>query len=197
MSIAKKENPFVHFSKWYDEAKNNPNIEDHSAVILATADKQGRPSARAVLLKAFDERGFVFYTNFESQKGKELLENPYAALCFYWEALGKQIRIEGKTERVSDRQADEYFDSRPLQSRIGAWASRQSRELTGRFELEKRVAKYTAKFAFKKVPRPDYWSGFRLLPEKIEFWKSGAFRLHDRLVYYKKEGAWESKFLFP
>ncbi len=195
--MEKYDNPIQHFRIWYDEAMANQEIEDASAMILATATRQGVPSARAVLLKAFDDQGFVFYTNYESQKGQELLENPKAALCFYWDTLGKQIRIEGDVEKVTEKEADDYFASRHWQSKVGAWASMQSRPLQGRFELEARVAKYSAKFAFGKIPRPPYWSGFRVIPIKMEFWKNGAFRLHERLVYSREDSRWGVRILYP
>jgi pyridoxamine 5'-phosphate oxidase len=165
---------------------------------LATADAEGRPSARMVLLKGLDDRGFVFYTNLTSRKGRELAENPHAALVFYWKSLTRQVRIEGAIESVSGEDADAYFASRPRLSQIGAWASKQSTPLEGRFELEKRVAKYTAKFNVGAIPRPDFWSGFRLVPARIEFWKEEAFRLHDRSLYTRAgDGGWQMEKLFP
>ena len=189
--------PFSLFAKWMSEAEaSEPN--DPNAMAVATADAQGRPSIRMVLLKDFDPLGFVFYTNFESRKGRELLANPHAALLFHWKSLKRQVRIEGAVSVVSDAEADAYFASRARTSQIGAWASSQSRELQGRFELEKRVAEYTAKFGFGAVPRPPHWSGFRVAAERMEFWQDKPFRLHDRAVYTRAEdGGWTVTHLFP
>jgi pyridoxamine 5'-phosphate oxidase len=150
-----------------------------------------------VLLKGVDQRGFSFYTNLDSRKGKELLANPVASLNFHWKSLRRQVRIEGQAEVVDDAEADAYFATRPRLSQIGAWASKQSRPLEGRFELERRVALYTAKFHVGAVPRPEFWSGFRLVPTRIEFWKSMEFRLHDRLVYHLDDDGWTSERLYP
>ncbi len=199
MSPVETEDPLQRFADWFAEAeKSEPN--DPNAVALATADEHGQPSVRMVLLKGFDERGFVFYTNFESQKGRELLANPRAAMLFHWKSLRRQVRLQGPVETVSDAEADAYFASRPRDSRIGAWASQQSRPLGSRFELEKAVAKYAARFAVGEIPRPPYWSGFRLVPERIEFWQDRPFRLHDRLIYYRDRppgGSWQTEKLYP
>jgi pyridoxamine 5'-phosphate oxidase len=152
---------------------------------------------RMVLLKGYDSEGFVFFTNYESRKGQQILAHPKAALLFHWKSLRRQVRIEGEVEKVSDAEADDYFATRARQSQIGAWASEQSRPLEGRFELEKRVALYAAKYAVGKVPRPPHWSGFRVVPRLIEFWQDGAFRLHDRLVYHRQGDAWRTERLFP
>ena len=164
---------------------------------LATATKDGLPSVRIVLLKALDDRGFVFYTNLTSRKGLELSENPNAALCFHWKSLNKQIRVEGKVLAVDFTEADDYFASRPRTSQIGAWASKQSQPIEERFEFEKRLAKYTSKFNFNDIPRPDFWSGFRLSPNRIEFWHEKKFRLHERNVYISDGKVWRKEKIFP
>lgn len=189
--------PIALFEDWLAEAKDK-EPSNHNAMSLATADAKGRPSVRMVLLKSVDARGFVFYTNFESRKGRDLQENQHAALCFYWKSLDRQVRIAGTCAPVGDEEADAYFDSRPRDSRIGAWASAQSRPLEGRWALEKRIAEYTAKFAVGDIPRPPHWSGFRLAPERIEFWEERPFRLHDRTVYHRTaDDGWETEKLYP
>lgn len=198
MTEMKDTDPFSMFGEWMAEAeKSEPN--DPNGMALATADAHGRPSLRMVLLKGYDENGFVFYTNLESRKGQQLAENPNAALLFHWKSLRRQIRVEGPVTPVSDAEADAYFDSRARQSQIGAWASDQSRPCEGRFDLEKRVAKYAAKFHIGTVPRPDHWSGFRIEPRYIEFWKDGAFRLHDRFAFQRSSSSedWSVDRLFP
>ena len=194
--MSNTDDPIAIFNEWYEEAKTaepvNPN-----AVTLATADAEGRPSARMVLLKDVDADGFVFYTNLSSQKGDELAVNPHAALCFYWKDLAKQVRVQGPVSPVSVAEADAYFESRAKLSQIGAWASKQSQPLEGRMALEKRVARYTAKFNIGTVPRPEFWSGFRVAPERIEFWKEEAFRLHDRTVYTRTADGWTTEKLYP
>ena len=192
------DNPFDLFQEWLGKAaKSEPN--DPTAMALATADGDGFPDVRMVLLKEADERGFVFYTNLESEKGRELKANMRAALCFHWKSLRRQVRVRGIVSPVSAEEADVYFASRHRDSQIGAWASRQSRPLEGRFELEKEVARYTAKFGLGKVPRPEHWSGFRIAPLRIEFWRDRPFRLHDRLVFHRDEpsAAWKTMRLFP
>lgn len=195
--FTQRDEPFRLFAEWLEDArKSEPN--DPNAVAVATVDPDGMPNVRMVLLKGFDERGFVFYTNFESAKGQEILSAGKAAMCFHWKSLRRQVRVRGPVEQVSDTEADAYYDSRPRGSRIGAWASKQSRPLESRFALEKAVAEYTAKFAVGSIPRPAHWSGFRILPQTIEFWHDRPFRLHDRLVFSRgANGAWETTRLYP
>ncbi|MDH3230683.1 MAG: pyridoxamine 5'-phosphate oxidase [Alphaproteobacteria bacterium] len=188
--------PLPRFRSWFEEAQaSEPN--DPSAMTLATADSRGRPSARMVLLKGVDDGGFVFYTNLESRKARELAENAQAALLFHWKSLRRQVRIEGPVTNVSDAEADEYFATRPRGSRIGAWASDQSRPMEGMLVLEKRVAEFTAKFGLGEIPRPPHWSGFRITPDRIEFWKEGRFRLHERIVHIRRGDSWATERLFP
>ncbi len=192
------EEPFRLFSQWMRDAEaKEPN--DPNAMAVASVDETGLPDVRMVLLKGFDEAGFVFYTNFESKKGVELLASRKAALLFHWKSLRRQIRIRGPVEVVSRAEADAYFASRPRASRIGAWASRQSRPLESRFALEKAVAEYGLRHAIGEVPRPPHWSGFRVVPMAIEFWHDRPFRLHDRIEFTRAEvGApWEKVRLYP
>ncbi len=192
------ENPFDLFKDWLTQAeKSEPN--DPSAMSLATVDDTGMPNVRMVLMRRFDDRGFCFFTNFESEKGAELLASKKAAACFHWKTLRKSIRIRGDVEIVSDEEADDYFYSRPRGSRIGAHASKQSRPLESRFALEKEVAKFTAKFGTAKIQRPDYWSGFRISPLSIEFWNDGKFRLHDRQRFDREtpDASWSTVRLYP
>jgi pyridoxamine 5'-phosphate oxidase len=189
--------PFRLFSEWLADATiSEPN--DPTGVALATVDTDGMPDVRMVLLKGFDEQGFVFYTNFESAKGREILATMKAAMCFHWKSLRRQVRIRGPVEMVSDAEADAYFATRPRGSRIGAWASKQSRPLESRFALEKAVAEYTARHAIGEIPRPAHWSGFRIVPQTIEFWHDRPFRLHDRIVFSRTAaGGWEKTRLYP
>jgi pyridoxamine 5'-phosphate oxidase len=198
MGFIERDDPFALFGEWLADAeKSEPN--DANAMTLATVDEEGLPNARMVLLKDFSERGFVFYTNYESQKGQEILGTMKAALVFHWKSLRRQVRVRGLVETVTESEADAYFASRARDSRIGAWASAQSRPLNGRFELETAVAMYTAKHAIGQVPRPAYWSGFRILPLAIEFWHDRPFRLHDRVVFRraKPEDRWGKTRLYP
>jgi pyridoxamine 5'-phosphate oxidase len=190
--------PLVIFGRWMKEAEaSEPN--DPNAMALATVDAGGLPDVRMVLLKGWDEAGFVFYTNRESAKGRELSSDPKAALLFHWKSLRRQVRVRGLVSEVSGAEADAYFESRPRDSRIGAWASEQSRPLPDRFALEKRVAEYALKFGLGAVPRPPYWTGFRVAPLAIEFWRDRPFRLHDRLVFARRdtESPWTSTRLYP
>lgn len=191
-------NPFKIFQEWMALAeKSEPN--DPTAMALATVDSDGMPNVRMVLLKGFDEVGFVFYTNLESDKGRELAEGPKAALCFHWKSLRRQIRVRGTISSVTGSEADTYYASRARGSRIGAWASKQSRPLESRFALEKEVAKFTAKYAIGDIPRPEHWSGFRLAPRSIEFWQDRKFRLHDRIRFMRSpdEDTWSQERLYP
>jgi pyridoxamine 5'-phosphate oxidase len=188
--------PIGLFAAWLGEAERAEPV-DPNAMALATVDESGLPNVRMVLLKGHGEDGFVFYTNLESAKGRELAVNPRAALCFYWKSLNRQVRVRGPVRPVAGDDADAYFATRSRGSRIGAWASAQSRPLESRFALEKAVAAYTARYAIGEVPRPAHWSGFRLMPEEIEFWQSGTFRLHDRVRFTREQGAWAGVRLYP
>lgn len=197
MAIPANDDPIDLFGQWLSEAEACKAIAEPTAMTLATADADGAPYARIVLLKQVDAQGFTFYTNLGSPKAAQLRANPQAALCFYWMPLDKQVRVRGRVEPVSDAEADAYFDSRPRDSRIGAWASKQSQPLHGRFELEKRVAKYAARYAIGHVPRPEFWSGFRVVPSSIEFWLKQPYRLHERRLYTRAGDGWDQVGLYP
>ncbi|MFT7521994.1 MAG: pyridoxamine 5'-phosphate oxidase [Kiritimatiellia bacterium] len=190
--------PFEFFAEWFADAqRSEPTLPD--AMSVSTVDASGMPNARMVLLKGVDPGGFVFYTNLGSPKSQELQANPRAALCFHWKSLSRQVRVAGSVEPVSDKQADSYFASRARLSQIGAWASRQSEELPDRMALERRVAIFTARFGVGPVPRPAFWSGYRVVPQRIEFWQELPFRLHRREVYSRDVEAneWQHKLLYP
>ena len=189
--------PFARFLEWMNEAWTH-EPEDANAMTLATATADGTPSARIVLLKGADARGFVFYTNLESRKGEELAANARAALLFHWKPLGRQVRIEGRVEDVSDAEADAYYATRPRISRLGAWASDQSRTLPNRSVLEQRLAEFEEKYPAEDIPRPPHWSGYRVIPAKFEFWQNMPYRLHDRTVFTMSPGGtWAIGKLFP
>ncbi len=188
--------PFLQFDAWFAEATAG-EINDPNAMTLATCTKDGVPSARIVLLKGRDERGFVFYTNKQSRKGDELAENRQAALLFHWKSLQRQVRIEGDVEDVTDEEADRYYASRARISRLGAWASQQSRPLPERAELERRLAALEAEHPTDAIPRPPHWSGYRVLPRRFEFWQDMPYRLHDRTIFTRDAHGWETGKLYP
>lgn len=194
--IFDRDDPFALFADWFADARRKePN--DPNAMALATADGTGLPDVRMVLLKDFDADGFVFYTNLDSVKGQQIGANLQAALCFHWKSLRRQVRLRGPLAPVSPEEADAYFASRARDSRIGAWASKQSRPLESRFALEKAVAREAARFGLGNVPRPPNWSGFRLIPQHFEFWRDRPFRLHDRLVFDRQDTGWMTSRLYP
>ncbi len=188
--------PIAQFTRWFDEAVNAAVVEPN-AMCLATATPDASPSARMVLLKGFDARGFVFYTDYRSRKGQELADNPRASLCFFWAELERQVRINGAVQRVSRAESDEYFQSRPLPSRVGAWTSHQSMVLIDRTALEQQLAANDARFAGGQVPLPEHWGGFRVIPEELEFWQGRESRLHDRIQFRRDAGAWVKRRLSP
>ena len=190
-------NPYHQFSKWWKEALDS-SIDEVNAMTLATADKQGMPTARIVLLKDYDEKGFVFFTNYLSRKGREISENPHATLLFFWKELERQVRIEGTIVKVEERESDDYFHSRPLGSRIGAWSSPQSQVISDRTVIEENVQQYEHEFAGKSViPRPPHWGGYRVIPSYFEFWQGRESRLHDRIAYLEEADSWKIQRLAP
>ncbi|AMW05744.1 pyridoxamine 5'-phosphate oxidase [Gemmatimonas phototrophica] len=190
------DDPITQFSVWFDEAVK-ADVLEVNAMCLATATPDAYPSARMVLLKGVDARGFVFYTDYRSRKGQELADNPCASLCFFWPELERQVRINGAVQRVSRAESDEYFQSRPLPSRMGAWTSSQSSVLASREVLEAQLAENEQRFAGGVVPLPDHWGGFRVVPEEIEFWQGRPSRLHDRIQFRKEAGRWAKRRLSP
>jgi len=189
--------PFEKFSNWFEKACETKEIVEPTAMCLSTVSKENIPSSRMVLLKKFDERGFCFFTNLTSRKGKELTENQNVALCFYWGILGLQVRIEGVVEKVSIKEADDYFSSRRRGSQIGAWASKQSCEMQEWSEFDDRIKKIADDFKDQEIPRPPFWSGFRVIPKRIEFWQEGEFRIHRREVYERFLDGWKIKKIYP
>ncbi len=192
-----RQEPFKLFANWLQEAQVNSQIIEPTAMCLSTVGQGNRPSSRMVLLKKFDDRGFCFFTNLTSRKGGELSVNKNVALCFYWGILGRQVRIEGEVEDVSQKEADDYFASRRRGSQIGAWASKQSQQMADDQEFENRILQTTKDFENQDIPRPPFWSGFRCKPQAIEFWEEGEFRLHQRTVYKKTQNGWEVLRLYP
>ncbi|MBW4687379.1 MAG: pyridoxamine 5'-phosphate oxidase [Komarekiella atlantica HA4396-MV6] len=190
-------NPFIQFKKWFDQALA-VQLPEPNAMTIATATPEGTPSARMVLLKDFDERGFVFFTNYNSHKGQELAENPQAALVFWWAELERQVRISGYVEKVSEKESDQYFNSRPANSRLGAWVSNQSEVIESREILEQRLQEFQRKYENQEIPRPSHWGGLRVIPSEIEFWQGRSSRLHDRLLYTRlNDGSWKIERLSP
>ena len=195
-SIPDSDDPIALFQAWFREAIHS-GIKEPSAMTVATVDADGCPDARMMLLKSVDERGFVFYTNLRSAKAEALMHNPRVALCFYWPDIGKQVRVRGRANSVSDKEADSYFATRPRLSQISAWASKQSQPMRGYFELEAQVAKAAWHFGVEEVPRPPFWSGFRVVPARIEFWIQKPFRRHHRIIYERVPDGWRKQWLYP
>ena len=191
------DNPIELFKKWFSKAEQS-EVNDPNAVAVATSNKDNQPNVRMVLLKGLSDKGFVFYTNFNSKKGNELQENKKASMCFHWKSLRRQVRVIGKVEEVSAKEADDYYNSRPYKNRIGAWASSQSEILDKRETFTEKIKEFEKKFPDqKKVPRPPHWSGWRLLPKEIEFWLDGEGRIHEGLNYKKKNGSWKKELHYP
>ena len=191
--------PFKRFEEYFEKAKNDNKITEPTAMCLSSVNSNGEPSSRIVLLKKFNNNGFYFFTNFTSRKGREIIANPNVALCFFWASLGIQIRISGKASKISDAEADEYFATRPKDSQIGAWASKQSSEMNDWKEFEDRINEINIKFTNREVPRPEFWSGFCVNPKEIEFWFEGKFRIHRRELYVRdySDNSWQVKKLYP
>ena len=189
-------NPIELFKKWFAKAKET-EINDPNAVAVATVDKSNQPSVRMVLLKGLSDKGFVFYTNFNSKKGSDLKINKKSSMCFHWKSIRRQVRIIGTVEKVSDKEADDYYNSRPYKNKIGAWASSQSEILNKRDDFIKKIETYEKKYPSNEVPRPSHWSGWRLMPSQIEFWLDGEGRIHERLNYKKEKGNWKKELLYP
>ncbi len=193
---ASTSSPLAQIAEWLKEAEKKETLEP-AAMSVATVGADGRPTLRMVLVRGIDERGLVFYTNLGSRKAEDIRDNQHVALCLHWKSMTRQVRVEGRATQVEDAEADVYFASRPRESQIGAWASKQSQRLEGRFTLEGRVAKFAARHAIGAVPRPPFWSGFRVAPERIEFWEDRPFRLHERTVWELEQGLWSSHKLYP
>ena len=195
-SVPYSEDPITLFQSWFDQAVAE-GVKEPRAMTVATVDAEGAPDARMMLFKSVDARGFTFYTNLQSRKAKQLGSEGRVALCFHWADLGKQVRVRGRTERVSEDEADAYFATRPRLSQLSAWASKQSQPMRGYFEFEGEVAKATLRFGLAAVPRPPFWSGFRVFPDQIEFWKQKPFRRHERVVYERAPTGWRKQWLYP
>jgi pyridoxamine 5'-phosphate oxidase len=195
-TVSLAENPIALFQAWFREAIDS-GMQEASAMTVATVDPDGSPDARMMLLKGVDERGFIFYTNLGSAKAKALTHNPRVALCFYWAEISKQVRVRGQASIVSNKEADAYFSTRPRLSQISAWASKQSRPMRGYFELETEVAKSALRFGLGEIPRPPFWSGFRVVPDRIEFWLQKPFRRHQRILYERTAHGWRKLWLYP
>lgn len=191
------DDPIDQFDRWFRHARESSRLQMPEATCLSTVDEDGYPDGRVVLLKAYDARGFVFYTNLRSRKGRCLVARPRAALTFYWESLGRQVRVQGDVERVDAEEADAYFATRPLGSRLGAWASLQSEPLESRELLEARVRELESRYPDGEIPRPEHWSGLRVVPRRVEFWQEGSHRLHDRFLYVRAGGGWRVERLYP
>jgi pyridoxamine 5'-phosphate oxidase len=190
------ETPLLQFEKWWNEAVSS-SIDEVNAMTLATVNADGKPSARIVLLKGFDENGFVFFTNYLSEKGQSIRANPHVSLVFFWKELERQVRVEGRCIPISESESDEYFESRPIGSRLGAWASPQSQVISSRFVLDEHLDAVTTKYANGDVPRPTHWGGYRVVPEMVEFWQGRPSRLHDRIRYRKDKARWLTERLAP